>query len=161
MTQHSSSFDYDLTDLILRIFRLHAHLVQAGDQLVAPLGLSSARWLVMGALEQATLTAPQIAHSMGTTRQGTQKQLNHLLALGWVTTQANPKHERSPRYALTTEGQAIYSQVMQYQRKWLAVLGAPIDAQSLKETLALLALFEQQLVETPTQQAALTSLTDN
>jgi len=39
-----------LTDAILDLFRLSSRLVVAGDRLVGRLGLTSARWQVLGAI---------------------------------------------------------------------------------------------------------------
>jgi len=39
-----------LTGLILDLFRLNSRLLIAGDRLVAPLGLTSARWQILGAV---------------------------------------------------------------------------------------------------------------
>jgi len=99
-----------ITDLTLTVFRVHGALLQWGDKLVEPLGLTSARWQMLGAIALAgkTLTAPQIAEVMGVTRQGAQKQLNLLLELGLVESYANPSHRRSPLYALTPRGEQLY-----------------------------------------------------
>lgn len=99
-----------ITDLTLTVFRVHGALLQWGDKLVEPLGLTSARWQMLGAIALAgkALTAPQVAEVMGVTRQGAQKQLNLLLALGLVESGANPLHRRSPLYALTPRGKQLY-----------------------------------------------------
>ncbi|WP_205881920.1 MarR family winged helix-turn-helix transcriptional regulator [Leeia aquatica] len=99
-----------ISQLTLMVFRLNGQLLAWGDELVAPLGLTSARWQTLGAMAMADqpLTAPQIAEVMGMTRQGAQKQLNVLLELGWVAAQANPAHKRSPQYGLTPQGNERY-----------------------------------------------------
>lgn len=101
-----------VTQLVLRVFRLNGVLLHWGDQLVAPLGLTSARWQMLGAIALAgtPLTAPQIAEAMGVTRQGAQKQLNMLLEQGLVEARPNPAHRRSPLYVLTPQGLALYRQ---------------------------------------------------
>jgi len=101
-----------VTQLVLRVFRLNGVLLHWGDQLVAPLGLTSARWQMLGAIALAgtPLTAPQIAEAMGVTRQGAQKQLNRLLEQGLVEARPNPAHRRSPLYVLTPQGLALYRQ---------------------------------------------------
>lgn len=99
-----------VTQLTLTLFRLNGVLLHYGDQLVAPLGLTSARWQMLGAIALAgtPLTAPQLGASMGVTRQGAQKQLNQLLELGLVEVHPNPAHRRSPLYAPTTQGLTLY-----------------------------------------------------
>lgn len=87
-------------------------LLHWGDRLVEPLGLTSARWQMLGAIALAgtPLTAPQIGEAMGVTRQGDQKQLNLLLEQGLVEAHPNPAHRRSPLYVLTHQGLALYRQ---------------------------------------------------
>ena len=47
-----------LTDLVLDLFRFDSLLLTAGDRLVAPLGLTSARWQVLGAIIAANRPQP-------------------------------------------------------------------------------------------------------
>jgi hypothetical protein len=59
-----------LSELIVEIFRINGRLLAAGDRLVADLGLTSARWQVIGAIALAgqPQTVPAIARTMGLTR---------------------------------------------------------------------------------------------
>ncbi|QXW17599.1 MarR family winged helix-turn-helix transcriptional regulator [Comamonas aquatica] len=99
-----------VTQLALSVFRLNGVLLHWGDQLVAPLGLTSARWQMLGSIALAgkPLSAPQVGEAMGVTRQGAQKQLNLLIEQGLVEAHPNPAHRRSPLYALTPQGLALY-----------------------------------------------------
>ena len=47
-----------LTGLVLAVFRLNGQLLAAGDRLVADLGLTSARWQVLGAIALAPSPQP-------------------------------------------------------------------------------------------------------
>lgn len=108
-----------VTQLTLTVFRLNGTLLHWGDRLVEPLGLTSARWQMLGAiaLAGAPLTAPQVGEAMGVSRQGALKQLNLLVELGLVEARANPAHRRSPLYALTPHGLDLYRQA---DALWLA-----------------------------------------
>ncbi len=112
-----------LTELTLTVFKLHGALLLWGDKLVDPLGLTSARWQVLGAIALAgvPLTAPQVGGAMGVTRQGAQKQLNLLLELGLVEAGENPAHQRSPLYALTARGRQLYDQA---EERWTSQAAA-------------------------------------
>src|SRR6476659_1553796 len=100
-----------LTEIVLLVFRVNGRLLSAGDRLVGDLGLTSARWQMLGgvALSDRPRTAPQLAARMGTTRQAAQKQLDLLMEGGLVAAQANPGHARSPLYVLTRKGTAVYA----------------------------------------------------
>ncbi len=52
-----------LSNLVLAVFRLNGALTDWGNNFVAPEGLSSARWQMLGAVAIAgrSLTVPQIA----------------------------------------------------------------------------------------------------
>lgn len=135
-----------LTDIMLTVFRVNGRLLEKGDQLVEPLNLTSARWQVLGAVALAgkPLSAPQIAETMGITRQGAQKQLNKLEEDGFFEQSLNPRHQRSPLYALTGLGNRTYSKVMALEAVWANGLVAGLSLQDLKNTLQTLnAVYER------------------
>ena len=104
-----------VTDLVLAIFRVHDTLMRRGDELVAPIGLTAARWQVLGAIALAgePLTVPAIGKAMGLSRQGVQKQVDLLREENLVTLQDNPSHQRSALVALTRPGRAAYQRASQ------------------------------------------------
>ena len=69
-----------LTDLILDLFRLNSRMLTAGDKLVAGLGLTSARWQVLGAITEADRPQPVawLARDLGAYRQNVQRIINDL-----------------------------------------------------------------------------------
>lgn len=136
-----------LTDVILAVFRVNGSLLESGDRLVEPLGLTSARWQVVGAIALAgePLTAPQIGAAMGITRQGVQKQLNALLSEGLIEKCPNPKHERSVLYALSKEGKRIYSEAEKLQAEWSKDLAKGLTVDDLQITRRVLELIDRRL----------------
>lgn len=97
--------------LVLEVFRLNGVLLAAGDALVAPYRLTSARWQVMGALAFADTPLPvaHIARNMGLTRQGVQRLVNEMVADGLVVLADNPHHARAKLVRLTPDGAAAYA----------------------------------------------------
>lgn len=136
-----------LTDIILMIFRSNGRLLEAGDNLVKPVRLTSARWQVMGAisLASAPLTVPKIAASMGITRQGVQKQITLLVAEGLLVQRPNPSHKRSGLYALTKRGAQIYTKVDNLQVRWAKNLATGLPADDLRVTLSTLETLYRRL----------------
>ncbi len=108
-----------LTALILRVFQLNGLMLAWGDAFLAPAGLTSARWQMLGALAlgDGPASTPQIAEAMGVTRQGAQKQIHLLVQDGLIEAQPNPAHKRSPRYVLTEAGRRVYARV---EQQWQA-----------------------------------------
>ncbi|MGD0961565.1 MAG: MarR family winged helix-turn-helix transcriptional regulator [Methylomonas sp.] len=129
-----------LTEIILAVFRVNGRLLQKGDELVEPLKLTSARWQVLGAVSLAgkPLSTPQIGEAMGISRQGAQKQINKLRDEGFLEQLPNPKHERSPLYALTALGARAMAEAMALQKQWAMDLAAGLPRQALENTLTLL-----------------------
>lgn len=140
-----------LTDIMLTVFRVNARLLAKGDELVAPLQLTSARWQVLGAIALADrpATAPQIAATMGITRQGAQKQLNLALEDGLVEALDNPRHERSPQYVLTRLGRRKYDKTIMLEQAWARALVKGMLADDLHTASRLLNLFEARLETVP------------
>jgi DNA-binding MarR family transcriptional regulator len=136
-----------LTDIMLTVFRVNGRLLEKGDQLVEPLKLTSARWQVLGAVALAgkPLSAPQIAEAMGITRQGAQKQLNKLEADGFFEQSLNPRHQRSPLYALTELGSRTFAKAMALEAVWANGLVTGLPLQALRKTLQTLNTIYERL----------------
>ena len=126
-----------VTELILDIFKLSGLLISEGDQLTAELGLTSARWKVLGAvaLAEEPLTVSQIARAMGQSRQGVQRIANRLIEKGILVYQDNPAHKRARLLKLTKKGQRTYSQLDTIQAPWANMSGKGFKVTDLKTAL--------------------------
>lgn len=145
--ERHTSAGRELTELILEIFRVNGRLLLAGDRLVASLGLTSARWQVLGAAHFAgdPQTVSQLARGMGLNRQGVQRIVNELEAEGIVEFRINPHHRRAPLVALTKRGAAAYAAAERRQIPWVNALARGMRADDLKAALALVATLRQRL----------------
>ncbi len=110
-----------VTDLILDVFRLNGRLLVAGDRLVAELGLTSARWQVLGAIAYAEQpeTVAWHARSMGLHRQGIQRIVNELANEDIVDFRENPQHKRAHLIVLTAKGQKLFEAAVALQAPWV------------------------------------------
>lgn len=119
-----------MTELILLIFRVNGRLLLAGDQLVAPLGLTSARWQVLGSIVAAGRPQPVawLARDMGVTRQNVQRIVNDLERDGVVGFEPNPHHRRAQLVRLTEKGQHLYQRAIKLQDPWAASLAKNLSA---------------------------------
>src|ERR671924_1493333 len=99
-----------ITDLVLETFRLNGRLLAAGDALVADIGLTSARWQVLGAIALSPVPLPvaHLARNMGLSRQAVQRLANEMERDGLVRFAPNPHHERAKLVQLTPRGNAAY-----------------------------------------------------
>jgi len=136
-----------LTELILAVFRLNGRLLAAGDALVADIGLTSARWQVLGAvaLAQAPQPVAHIARDMGLTRQSVQRIVDALVAERLLRLKANPHHLRARLVQLTDAGAALHAAASARQLPWANALGDGLDAEALREAAELLRTLEARL----------------
>src|SRR5437762_13272847 len=106
-----------LSDLILDLFRLNSRMLAAGDRLVAELGLTSARWQILGAIVAAERPQPVawLARNLGANRQNVQRIVNDLNDEGLVAFEANPHHRRAQLVVLTDKGMQAYEAAMRLQ----------------------------------------------
>lgn len=107
-------------DLVLSLFRLNGLLVAEGDRMAESLGLTSARWKVIGviALAHSGVTVPGIARVLGQSRQAVQRITDVMEADGLLRYQKNPDHKRSVLVCLTDAGQEVYSALRAVQDPW-------------------------------------------
>ena len=122
-----------LSALFLDIFRANGRLIAVGDQLIAPLGLTSARWQVLGAVAMASTPQPvaHLARDMGLARQGVQRIVNELADEDFVAFEDNPHHRRAKLVRLTPRGQQVMSAAYKLQRPWVDILAAGLDASKI------------------------------
>lgn len=123
-----------LTDLVLDLFRLDSLLLTAGDRLVAPLGLTSARWQVLGAIVSAERPQPVawLARDLGGNRQNVQRIINDLHREGLVSFEVNPHHRRAQLVVLTENGQRAFEAAMELQAPWINDLSEGLSVKDIR-----------------------------
>lgn len=123
-----------MTRLMLDLFRLNSLVVMAGDRLVAPLGLTSARWQVLGAIVAAERPEPVawLARDLGANRQNVQRIINDLQREGLVTFAPNPHHKRAQLIVLTEKGQRAFKSAMELQEPWVNKLAGGVATKDLE-----------------------------
>ncbi len=118
--------------LILDLFRLNSRLLMMGDRLVAGLGLTSARWQVLGAIMSAERPEPVawIPRDLGGHRQNVQRIVNDLQKEGLVDFEPNPHHKRAQLVVLTEKGRTTFEKAMELWTPWADSLA---DGNSVKD----------------------------
>jgi DNA-binding MarR family transcriptional regulator len=121
-----------LSSLILDLFRLNSLLFTSGDRLVAGLGLTSARWQILGAIVAAERPQPVawLARDLGAARQNVQRIVNDLARDGLVSFETNPHHRRAQLVVLSGKGRQTFDAAMRLQLPWVNGLA---DGLSLKD----------------------------
>jgi DNA-binding MarR family transcriptional regulator len=136
-----------LTNLILEIFRVNGRLLAAGDELAEPVGLTSARWQVLGAIALAMSPQPvaNLARNMGLTRQAVQRLVNELAAEGFVEFEDNPHHQRAKLVVLTKKGRGAYDSISRLQAPWVNTLATDLSTKDLTTATRLLETLTERL----------------
>jgi len=137
------------TELILEVFRVNGLLLVAGDRLTKDLGLTSARWRVMGALAEGPLTAAQIARNMGLKRQSVQRLVNVLSEQSLASFSDNPDHRNARLVQLTEMGRNKFEQTSQIQANWVNSLSEGLELTNLKLAFEQLRDIEERLNKSP------------
>ena len=126
-------------DLVLSVFRLNGLLISQGDAMTEKLGLTSARWKVIGviALSNAGLTVPGIARVLGQSRQAVQRITDVMVTDGLLSYQVNPQHKRSVLVTLTQDGKSAYNALREVQDPWAIENTEDIPIEELDTALRL------------------------
>jgi DNA-binding MarR family transcriptional regulator len=136
-----------MTDLIIETFRLNGRLLAAGDSLVADIGLTSARWQVLGAvaLSPDPLPVAHIAKAMGLARQSVQRLVNEMERDGLLSFRANPNHQRAKLVLLTPSGKAAYDRAMKRQIPWAEAIANGLSVKQIDAATAVLEAIRKRL----------------
>ena len=136
-----------LTDLVLDVFGLNGLLLTVGDRIVARLGLTSARWQVLGAIAYAERAQPVawLARDMGGNRQNVQRIVNDLRKTGLVTLEVNPHHRRASLVVLTDKGRRTFDEAMRAQAPWANLLSEDLAIKDIDTTRRVVAELRKKL----------------
>lgn len=126
-------------DLVLSLFRLNSLLIAEGDAMTEQLGLTHARWKVIGAiaLSNSGLTVPGIARVLGQSRQAVQRITDVMVEDGLLAYVPNPKHKRSMLVTLSEDGKHVYNKLREVQDPWAIETTEDIPVEELESGLRL------------------------
>lgn len=143
-----------VTDFLLEMFRLSGRVLAAGGRLAADVGLTSARWQVLGAIALAGTSLPvaHFARNMGLTRQAVQRTVNDLADAGMVEFAANPHHRRAKRVVLTARGRDAYDAATELQVPWANGLASGLAVDDIATATRVARSLVRQLEATDDQE---------
>jgi len=131
--------------LVIEAFRINGLALAAGDALTKPVGLTSARWQVMGVVGDAPAPVAHVARMMGLTRQSVRETADALMRDGFVTYQDNPHHRTAKLLALTETGRRALQEVERRHAVWASRLGRRFDLASLRTAIRELQRVREEL----------------
>lgn len=144
-----------LTGLIVDTFSLNNRMIAAGDRLVSGLGLTSARWQVLGTIVAAERPQPVawLARDMGGNRQNIQRIVNDLKKDGLVEFAPNPHHRRAQLVVLTDKGKQIFNAAMDLQAPWVNDLSDGIPVKDIETTRRVISTLLRKLMQNGSAEA--------
>ncbi|MBS0253519.1 MAG: winged helix-turn-helix transcriptional regulator [Proteobacteria bacterium] len=136
-----------LSNLILDLFRLNNRVLASGDRLIADLGLTSARWQVLGTIVAADRPQPVawLARDMGANRQNVQRIVNDLAMEGLVDFEPNPHHRRAQLIVLTNKGRHTFDAAMRLQAPWINKLADGLRVEDIETTRSVMSAVRARL----------------
>ncbi len=137
------------TALVLKIFHINGRLLAAGDRLTKPLGLTSARWQVLGAIEARSLPVAQIARNMGLARQNVQRLADILEKEGIVEYAPNPDHKRAKLVSLTDRGRRTMKELGHLQVTWANQTSSGVSLAEMQTALDVIHKLRSRLAAFP------------
>jgi DNA-binding MarR family transcriptional regulator len=127
-----------LGDLALTVFRLNGQLLGLAEELSRPVGMTAARWQVLGAVLREPLTVAGVGRAVGLTRQSVQRTADLLVEAGLAEYLPNPAHRRAKLFRPTDAGYAAVRRIAPGQAVAAERLAAAVgidDLASVVETL--------------------------
>jgi DNA-binding MarR family transcriptional regulator len=125
-----------LTNFVLAVFATNGRLLRAGDRMMRDLGITSARWQVLGAIAERPKTVAQIAREYELTRQGVLWVVQAMIKDGMVELISNPDHLRAKLVQTTKKGRAVYEEIDRRQHIWVNGLAASFKSKELTIAMA-------------------------
>jgi len=136
-----------LSDMSLEVFRLTARLNNVAERLSRQAGLSSARWQVLGTLDNAgeALPVAEIARRMGLQRQSVQRTTDTLEEEGFLTFAPNPRHRRAKLAELTSKGHDALGRMRELREAWADSLKHELSLKELQQATSTLVQLRELL----------------
>ncbi len=154
MNERNRSSVEVVNGIVLDVFKLNGYFVKAADCLTKGSELTSARWQVLGTVLHEQHTVPEIARSMGLTRQSVQRIADKLVSDELAEFLPNPAHKRAQLLSSTEKGlnsiKTIRPKVVSWAEKVNELIGEGElhDAEkAIKTLLAKLMVAEEQLIK--------------
>ena len=125
-------------EILAELFLLRALMLESAEHLTAPVGLTSARWQILGAVEDTSATVAHVARRLGLTRQAVQETADAMEREGFLTFLDNPDHKRARLMTPTPKARKALDYLRPRQMQFANLMGAPHSLDALHATLEVL-----------------------
>ncbi len=124
--------------LTVEVFRTRALRLQGAESLAQSVGLTSAKWQILGMLANSPATVASVARMVGLTRQSVQQTADAMEAEGLITFAENPHHRRAQLMEPTAAARAALAKLRPREIDFANLMGRPHTLEALDAALAVL-----------------------
>ena len=125
-------------DILAEVFRLRARLLESAEDIAAKAGLTSARWQILGAVEDTPAPVAHVARNLGLTRQAVQETADAMEREGLLEFGDNPDHKRARLIVPTAKARKALDYLRPRQTQFAGLMGGRHSLEELQTTLDLL-----------------------
>ena len=115
----------------MTIFWINGLLMRNGEEITRTLGLSSAKWQVLGRAGDGPQTVARMARDMGLARQSVQRVADVLEKQKLVAYGDNPSDRRAQLVELTRQGKQVLAAIYKRNQEWSRQIALKLDLQRL------------------------------
>ena len=125
-------------DLTVEVFRTRVLMLQGAEALAASVGLTSARWQVLGILKSGSASVSQVARLIGLTRQAVQQLADAMEAEHLIVYIDNPHHRRARLMQPSPKAAAALERLRPREIEFANLMGGRHTVAALETALTVL-----------------------
>lgn len=131
--------------LVAEVFRTKVLMLQGAERLARSVGLTSARWQILGLVANGPAPVAHVARMVGLTRQSVQQIADAMEAEGLVVFVENPHHRRAKLLQPTAKAREALARLRPREIDFANAMGRRHSREALETALALLRQTRQDL----------------
>lgn len=132
-------------ELMTEVFRTKILLLQGGERLARSVGLTSARWQILGVVAEGPAPVAHVARRIGLTRQSVQQIADAMKAQELIVYVDNPHHKRARLIQPTPRARAALARLRPREIEFANLMGRRHTDSALEAALTLLRQTRQDL----------------
>ena len=138
MAAHLTPKGEKFSALTVEVFRTKILMLQGAESLAQSVGLTSARWQILGVLREAAAPVSSVARQVGLSRQSVQQTADAMEADGLIVYRENPYHRRAQLMEPTAKARKALAALEPREIDFANLMGRPHTLEALDAALAVL-----------------------
>lgn len=143
-----------LSRIAKSVFHLNGRFLTVAEDLAAPVGLTAARWQVLGTIVTNPMSVADVARELGLARQSVQRIADLLVEDALAEYRPNPAHRRAKLLCLTPRGRAALDRIRPGHAAFAEQLAATLGYDEFRRIAEVLDILSEALDEPQMDQSA-------